>query len=72
MLVLTGLFPPSYEQIWNWGIKWQPIPITFIPQSIDHVSSSRRFLQNLTRIVVDSWISELLLPEFHPGNGQGI
>lgn len=34
---LAGLFPPSYNELWNPNILWQPIPIHTIPIQFDYV-----------------------------------
>lgn len=34
--MLTGLFPPSGDQIWNEDLAWQPIPVHAIPEAEDY------------------------------------
>ncbi|KAJ8969997.1 hypothetical protein NQ314_001425 [Rhamnusium bicolor] len=34
-LVAAGLFPPKGNQIWNYELLWQPIPIIYLPRSQD-------------------------------------
>lgn len=35
--LLSAVFPPSGEQIWNEDIKWQPIPVHTEPRQDDTV-----------------------------------
>lgn len=37
-LVLSGLFPPKFEQLWNDRLNWQPIPYMFYPDAQDEVT----------------------------------
>lgn len=34
LLVLAGLYPPKGQQVWEDSMKWQPIPINYIPSGI--------------------------------------
>lgn len=34
-LVLSSLYPPKKDQIWNENLNWQPIPIVYIPKVFD-------------------------------------
>ncbi|XP_031636521.1 uncharacterized protein LOC116349294 [Contarinia nasturtii] len=36
-LVLSGLFPPQNNQIWNEDLLWQPIPVNTIPNDEDYL-----------------------------------
>lgn len=35
--ILSALFPPKGEQIWNKNLLWQPIPVHYLPRSQDNV-----------------------------------
>lgn len=37
-MVLAGLYPPVKEQIWNPDLLWQPIPVKYLPRSLDNVN----------------------------------
>lgn len=37
-LLLSGLFPPSYSQLWNRDLIWQPLPFKITPRSHDKVT----------------------------------
>lgn len=40
-LVLAGLWPPNFEQMWNWQLSWQPIPYNYVPLLSDRVRKSK-------------------------------
>ena len=37
-LVLSALYPPKFEQLWNSHLNWQPIPYMFYPEAQDEVT----------------------------------
>lgn len=41
-LVLAGLYPPVKEQIWNTDLLWQPIPVKYIPRSLDNIIAIKK------------------------------
>ncbi|EFA02696.1 Venom acid phosphatase Acph-1-like Protein [Tribolium castaneum] len=53
-LVLTGLFPPVGDQIWESGLNWQPIPFNVLPRRQDSIFfglTCSTFKQKFTEIV---------------------
>ncbi|KAK0159310.1 hypothetical protein PV328_010200 [Microctonus aethiopoides] len=53
LLVLSALYPPKGEQIWNHELKWQPMPITYSPAKDDILLASDEcplYLEELERI----------------------
>lgn len=39
---LAGMFPPSYAEIWNENLKWQPIPVHTVQLHLDNIISNAR------------------------------
>ncbi|KAK0162782.1 hypothetical protein PV327_006528 [Microctonus hyperodae] len=53
LLVLSALYPPKGEQIWNHELKWQPMPITYSPAKNDILLASDEcplYLEELERV----------------------
>ncbi|XP_060531079.1 venom acid phosphatase Acph-1-like [Cylas formicarius] len=36
-LVLAGLFPPNEEDMFEYGIQWQPVPFNYLPKDQDKI-----------------------------------
>uniref|UniRef100_A0A914VGC0 acid phosphatase n=1 Tax=Plectus sambesii TaxID=2011161 RepID=A0A914VGC0_9BILA len=34
---MAGLFEPEGDQIWNQGLRWQPVPVQVVPKEDDPV-----------------------------------
>ncbi|XP_063003666.1 prostatic acid phosphatase-like [Elgaria multicarinata webbii] len=62
---LAGLFPPTYSEIWNENILWQPIPVHTVPRSDEKLLSypiggCPRFYQLLKETMADKTFQALL------------
>ncbi|XP_043271981.1 venom acid phosphatase Acph-1-like [Venturia canescens] len=53
-LVLASLYPPDGLQRWNFWLRWQPIPITYVPDALDVLlipEECPQYLEELNRVV---------------------
>lgn len=39
---LAGFFPPDGNQVWDTNVKWQPVPIHTIPETLDTVLAAKK------------------------------
>ncbi|XP_060533022.1 lysosomal acid phosphatase-like [Cylas formicarius] len=48
-LVAAGMYPPKDEQVWNDNLLWQPVPIHYLPRSLDNSIAMKRACKKYDR-----------------------